>query len=143
MKNLRQTQTAITNKLSKVKILIIDDDRFWLKTLTKFVESIYELDIDIYNGINGEDGLKIIDEHPIEVIICDYDLPDMNGAEVLERIHKINPKILRILVSGYEKNKIESFEKARIHYFLQKPPNPEEIQEIIYQEVVKKRKRSS
>ncbi|MHA2366031.1 MAG: response regulator [Candidatus Hodarchaeales archaeon] len=126
---------------SKVKILIVDDDKFWLSTLSKFLDQVQDLETDIITGFNGEEAFEIVKKLPIEVVVCDYNLPGINGTEVLGKIRDINPKIIRIMITGQAEREIaiQAINKAQIHYFIEKPPEPEELQKIIYREVLKSR----
>lgn len=129
----------ITN--TKIKILIIDDDSFWLTTLSKFVEKINNNDTEIYTSDKPQKALDILKTKPIEVIVCDYGLPEMNGVDFLEKINKLYPNIIKIIITGQEDKKIvvNGLNKAKIDYFIQKPPEPSELQQIIYEQVMERR----
>ena len=128
---------------SKVKILVIDDEPFWLSALSRFVESSNNFESQIFTATNGKDALNIVAKNSIEVILCDYNLPELTGIEILEEIRLINPDVIRILVTGYQEREIaiEAINKAHIHYFVDKDSlNPEKIDKIIHQEIIKLRK---
>ena len=116
-----------------------------MKFLKKFVKGVKRLGLEseIYTGKNGQEALAIIKEQPIEVVICDYNLKNrtMNGTDVLEKIRELHPKIIRIMVTAYGEREIaiEAINKAQIHYFIEKPPEPEKFRNLIYREVLKSR----
>lgn len=66
----------------KNTILLIDDEVFNLDLLTVSLEALQE--ISILRAANGQEGLKIISEASIDLIILDISMPGMDGLEVLE-----------------------------------------------------------
>lgn len=70
------------------KILVIDDDPFFAKSLTESFGSKYE----IVTAEDGEDGLKkAVSEKP-DVILLDIMMPKMNGLEMLKKLNEENGK---------------------------------------------------
>lgn len=83
--------------MSKGKLLLIDDEKELVTTLTE------RLNIRGYeaNGVtNFTDALEFIKQNP-DVVILDIGLQDTDGLEVLKRIKEINPLIEVIMLSGY------------------------------------------
>ena len=80
------------------KVLLVDDNRDGLlvrKTLLE--EGGYTVEI----ATNGEEGLKQFQASTFDVVVTDYKMPRMNGAELIERIRKLNPNARIILLSGF------------------------------------------
>ena len=50
---------------------------------------------------NGEEGLKLFNSAQFDVVVTDYRMPRMNGAELIQKIRKLNPNIRVILLSGF------------------------------------------
>lgn len=83
--------------MSKGKLLLIDDEKELVTTLTE------RLNLRGYeaNGVtNFTDALEFIKQNP-DVVILDIGLQDTDGLEVLKRIKEINPLIEVIMLSGY------------------------------------------
>lgn len=91
------------------KILIIDDDQVFAKTLQDFLSK------DKYETVhasNGEDGLALIDAIRPDLIILDLLMPKMGGMEFLEELRKKNLETeIPILISS-QLSKIEDISKA-------------------------------
>ena len=68
-------------------------------------------------------------------------MPGMKGVELLEKIRLIDESIIRILITGYSEVDIakDAINKAHIHFFVEKPPEPEELRSVIKKEILKKR----
>ncbi|MEA2103493.1 MAG: sigma-54 dependent transcriptional regulator [Candidatus Cloacimonadota bacterium] len=81
-----------------MKILIIEDDPTQLKILKEFFQSN---DFMVYKALNGEEGLELFKQNPIDIVITDYRMPRMNGKEVLKKIVKINPLTAVIIITAY------------------------------------------
>ncbi len=91
------------------KILIIDDDEIFTKTLTDFLS---KEKYDIYHAKNGLEGLNILEKNEPDIIILDLLMPKMGGMEFLEELR--NKKLGReipILISS-QLSKIEDISKA-------------------------------
>jgi response regulator RpfG family c-di-GMP phosphodiesterase len=68
-------------------------------------------------------------------------MPGMKGVELLEKVRLHDPSIIRILITGYSELEIakDAINKARIHFFIEKPPEAQVLRDIIKQEILKKR----
>lgn len=80
------------------KILLIDDE----EKLRKLMARIIELEkIEVYQAEDASAGLKLLEKHDFDVIICDVKLPDANGVELIPRIKRIQPLTEIILLTAY------------------------------------------
>ncbi len=89
--------------------------------------------INIYQAPNGEEGLKLIDEVPADIILLDLMMPKKSGLEVLEEIRK-NPKydpIPIIVVSSKWKEK-RNIHKLGADDFVLKPYDPEDLKVRVF-----------
>lgn len=66
-------------------VLIADDDFISLEVLKAMLEQ-YPLDLLLAN--NGTEALQMAIEHEPELLILDYDMPDMTGAEVCQQLRQ-------------------------------------------------------
>lgn len=67
---------------SKKRILIIDDDPHMLRTMKTMLEGNYEVAI----APSGMKGIRMINKFNPDIILLDYDMPDMNGQETFAKI---------------------------------------------------------
>lgn len=122
-----------------MKILIVDDDE-GIRVSLKIV-----LERDGYEVLvaeRGAEGIEIVRQFPedIEMVISDFKMPGMDGLETLTEISRINPDIIRIILTGYATldRAIETVNLG-IDGFLTKPFNNNEIRASIRGIVMKKR----
>lgn len=118
--------------MANSKILIVDDEENVLNSLKRlFRKEPYE----ILTAINGEEGLKILDDHQVDLIISDLKMPEMNGIEFLKRAKEKDPVPLRIMLTGHAdlKSVIDVIDQGEIYRFLLKPWDDEELKMTIRQ----------
>lgn len=78
-------------------ILIIDDERFLCQTIADFFE---DLGYECHTAYNGEEGVAAFDNHKPDVVLCDLNMPVLDGFGVLDAITHRSPETPIIVVSG-------------------------------------------
>ncbi|MFH1161095.1 MAG: response regulator transcription factor [bacterium] len=111
----------------KKKILAIDDE----KSIRFIIENTFNKDFDVVTMTNGMDALFYLQSGNLpDVIICDLEMPVLNGIEFVKRIRESGffEEIPLIMLSGKEESadKIKCFEMGADDYVL-KPFNPREL----------------
>lgn len=105
-------------------ILVVDDDRTVLKMLKTALSETYEVTA-MLNGVLVE---KFLESKKVDVIILDYEMPIMTGADVYRQI-KLNPKTADIpicfLTGVSERSKVAEIMQLRPRGYLLKPINME------------------
>jgi DNA-binding NtrC family response regulator len=105
-------------------ILVIEDERDYLELLQNLIE---EKGYTILTATNGRSGLDLFlnNQKKIDLLLCDLDLPEIRGVDVLNRIWANNPSVKAILMSGYINPQMRSqFSNDRIYHVLEKPLKP-------------------
>jgi CheY-like chemotaxis protein len=87
-----------TPALPHPNILLVDDNRDGLLVRRSVLE---ELGYGVSVARNGEEGLKLFESAKFDVVVTDYRMPRMDGAELIQRIRKLNPNARIILLSGF------------------------------------------
>lgn len=81
-----------------MKILIIDDERSIRNSLKEIlVDEGYDVDL----AENGVQGCTMADKEKYSVIFCDIKMPEMDGQEVLEKLHQIGVDSAIVMISGH------------------------------------------
>ncbi|HNW73395.1 MAG: response regulator transcription factor [Bacteroidales bacterium] len=111
----------------KKKILAIDDE----KSIRFIIENTFNKDFDVTSISNGMDALFYLQSGNLpDLIICDVEMPVLNGFEFIKRIRESGffDEIPLIMLSGKEESadKIKCFEMGADDYVL-KPFNPKEL----------------
>lgn len=117
--------------LALFKILIVDDSRFY-RTVIINALAPFRL-TNVIEAVDGADALEALRTCEFHMVLMDYEMPGMNGAEVVRQIRwsedeKINAKVPIIMISDFaEKAIILAARNAGIHEFVCKPVVPSEL----------------
>lgn len=82
----------------KPKVLIVDDEERFRKTLSKLLRA---QGLTVNDVGSGEEALKFIENQPIDVVLLDMRMAGMNGIETLSAIKKKDPFIEVIILTGH------------------------------------------
>ena len=108
----------------EVNILVVDDDKEILKLIEIYLMSE---GYKVYNAINGEEALNIVNREEIHLIVLDIMMPKLSGIEVCKIVReKFNIPILMLSAKSEDMDKIEGLMTGADDY-LTKPFNPLEL----------------
>lgn len=112
-------------KEDKISVLYVDDEQ---NNLISF-KAVFRIKYNVLTAISGEEAIKLLKKHTINVIITDQRMPQMTGVEFLESILDDYPDPVRILLTGYADMNavIDAVNKGKIFHYLTKPWNEEEL----------------
>ncbi len=82
----------------KGNLLIVDDEALLIKWLRS---SLSDLADEIYVAKNGLEALEIVEREDIHCIVCDVNMPKMNGVEVIKRLRDKNDDVPFIFYTGH------------------------------------------
>lgn len=121
----------------KTKILIIDDENKIINAFKRiFLKSAY----DILSTTSPIQGRHIIDNTRIDMIISDYNMPDLNGIDLLKHAKEVQPNAVRILMTGLNDVNIaiSAINEGDVYYYLTKPWKNEEVLRVVEEALAKK-----
>ena len=116
-----------------VNVLVVDDSSVMRMMIIKTIR-LSGLDVgEIHQAGNGREGLEALDQHWIDLVIADINMPVMNGEEMIDRMQE-NPEItdLPIVVISTEgsQTRVERLQ-AKGARFIHKPFTPEIIRDTV------------
>ncbi|QXI27526.1 HD domain-containing phosphohydrolase [Pseudomonas vanderleydeniana] len=117
---------SVAGSATRPRILLVDDEESILNSLRRLLRSQpYELVL----ADSGARALEIMAAQPVDLVISDARMPNMDGATLLARIHDLYPSTLRILLTGYADLDMitKAINEGRIYRYLSKPWNDEEL----------------
>ena len=82
-----------------IRVLIVDDTALYRKILTDAASQVPGLEVAASVG-SGPAALKRLAIEPIDLVLLDVFMPEMNGPEVLARIRRDHPRIAVVMISG-------------------------------------------
>lgn len=111
------------------KILVIDDD--------KLVRKVFKLTLskegyDVLEAEDGRQGLQLIKTENPDLVLTDFQMPGINGLEVIAEITRLKLNIPVIMLTGYGDVSltIKSIQKGAFE-FLEKPTKPEVLKSTV------------
>lgn len=107
------------------KILVVDDDIDMCTLLTRFLTR-HGYEVSSVNS--GKAGIQWMQKHEPELVLSDFRLEDMTGAELLTKIKEMHPQAPVIIITGYSdvKDAVEVMKMGAYDY-VTKPLFPDEI----------------
>ncbi|MGA1797051.1 MAG: sigma-54-dependent transcriptional regulator [bacterium] len=110
-------------------VVVVDDERNQREMLVGFLAK------KGYQSLGcetGREAIAIVQEHPVDVVLTDYQMPGMTGLELLRRIRQINPEILVIVFTAYGtiEMAVQAMKDGAYHY-LTKPVDLDELTVIL------------
>lgn len=101
-------------------LLLVDDEANILSSLRRlFRRRGYR----ILTAGSGAEGLEVLAQHPVGVIVCDQRMPEMTGSEFFYKVKALYPDTLRIILSGYTdlESVTEAINVGAVFKFFTKP----------------------
>jgi len=111
--------------LSKIKVLVVDDDNVTRHFTLAFLKNA---GFQVQGASSGEEGLAISKESKPDVIVLDILMPGMDGFETCVKLHEsgIDSIIIMLTVRSEDIDKIHGLEIGADDYMV-KPYNPDEL----------------
>lgn len=111
-------------------LLFVDDEANILSSLKRLFRPF---GYRIFTAESGAQGLEIMEREAIDLVVSDMRMPEMNGAQLLEKIRGRWPDAIRILLTGYAEidATIDAINKGQIYRYISKPWEDNDITLII------------
>ena len=110
----------------KHTILCVDDEENILHSLKRLLR---KEGYRFLTASSGEEGLKLLKENDVHLVITDQRMPEMSGTEFLAKVKDKHPAVLRVVLTGYTDvdSITESINKGHIFKFFLKPWNDQNL----------------
>lgn len=116
------------------RILIVDDDANLLKSFKRILGTRFET----VTAADGVEGLRAVKEQgPFTVAISDYKMPGMNGLEFFSQAGEADPRMVRILLTGFAdlEMSLKALNEVDVFRLLTKPCPPRVMAKALYDAV--------
>lgn len=114
------------------KVLFIDDDAFMLKALLRTAKRLRP-NWQFYGCEQAKDWSALAEEiAPLDMLICDYQMPELNGEQVLRQAMVSHPAAVRVLLTGDTSEDIVTRACKFSHHIVGKPFTEQHILEVFH-----------
>ncbi len=101
-------------------VLCVDDEKIGLRVRKIMLESH---GFKVLTAMDGQQGLSVFEQNPVDLVILDYYMPGMNGGDVAAEMRKRRPDIPIIFLSAYFSLPPEALELANAFITKGDPPD--------------------
>lgn len=123
--------------MQAMKILVVDDEPFALRILERQLHNLGYTDVAAYE--RARDALEVLITEPgsVGMILCDLQMPEMDGVEFVRSLVRLGYSGKLVLVSGEEERILQSAQKLAHEYrldvrgVLHKPVKPDQLQQAL------------
>jgi response regulator RpfG family c-di-GMP phosphodiesterase len=111
---------TVIQKQSPRTLLLVDDEGNIIKALSRLLRRD---GYQILTACSGAEGLELLEQNTVGVIITDQRMPQMTGSEFLFQVKERYPDTVRIVLSGYTELRsiTDAINQGAIYKFLTKP----------------------
>ena len=114
--------------LKNLNVLYVDDDIEACQTLGKTLAYYFGR---VHTATSAPEAMAIFEQGECHLLLVDYDMPEINGAEFLREIRKINSRIPAVIISAYDdKEKLFNAIELQLINYLVKPYSLVELKSV-------------
>ncbi|RDV39687.1 response regulator [Bradymonadaceae bacterium TMQ3] len=113
-------------------ILIVDEEEHLLWALERNLFPQRQ-DIAVHTARSGEEGLRILDDQPIDLLISDIKMPGaVDGFQLILRAKEMAPDARVMIITAFGTHRIQNFaERIGISHYIEKPFTVDEVRDAI------------
>lgn len=117
-------------------ILVVDDSLPMRKVIKKTIKASGFAMAGYEEASDGKEALKILKDKWIDVVVTDYNMPNMNGMELIETMQKdtaMSAIPVIVITTEGSQGKVSEFASKGATGYIKKPFTPEEIKRKLYE----------
>jgi DNA-binding NtrC family response regulator len=128
-----------TNELPLV--VCVDDDA---EVLAVVVRCVKLEPVTVRSTQDPHQALAWVASEDVAVLISDYEMPEMTGAELLEAARRVRPQAVRVLVTGRKTldTAIDGINRGEVYRYVSKPFEPDQVRAVVRDALAKYRELS-
>jgi putative nucleotidyltransferase with HDIG domain len=83
------------------RILFVDDEPL-MREYYSTLGAVLEKDYEVFTAASGQEGLEFLTNTPVDIVVSDLVMPEMDGHEFMTRVAREHPESMRIVISAYD-----------------------------------------
>lgn len=114
-----------------MNILIVDDSKA-MRMIVRRALRMAGCEHAVIEATNGFEALKMVEDTPVDLILTDWHMPEMNGPELLQKLQEQGKNIrLGFVTSDCSSEAQEAAQNAGALFVITKPFTPENFQRVL------------
>ncbi len=116
-KTSSQTASSETSLSPLGRILIVDDEEVIASTLQEFLQ---EEGFEVAAAANAQEALDLLGKFEPEIVLCDVQLPGLDGLDLLDRVLHVRPETLVMMITAFAtvENAVAAFRRGAQDYLM-------------------------
>ncbi len=113
--------------MGEMNVLLVDDEREFLDVMSK---RLRKRGVSLEGVTSGGEAVRKVAEEPIDVVVLDMRMPDMDGLTVLRAIKQSRPEVEVIMLTGHANVEaaVEGMQLGAFDYLMK----PVDLDELLY-----------
>ncbi len=111
-------------------VVCVDDDESMLAAVARCLK---RGEIEVRATLSASEALGWIASDDVAVLVSDYDMPEMTGAQLAGHARRVRPETVRILLTGKRtlETAVDGINQGEIFKFLNKPFDNEQLRQVV------------
>ncbi len=118
--------------MTLANVLCVDDE---IEVLEALARVFRKSDFKVFTANSGGEGLEMLRQERIDIVISDLKMPEMDGNQFLRKVANTSPEVMRLMLTAFTEidDVITAINEGRIFGYLQKPWNNRELLLVVEQ----------
>lgn len=115
--------------MAGLRVLLVEDDDDNRELMAEVLASA---GFEVLSAASGQDGLRTLSAHPVDVVVTDVGMPGMGGLEMARAVKAVAPTVPVVIVTGWaERDDIAKARGREVDAVLIKPVDPDALTQAI------------
>ena len=106
---------------TQADVVLVDDEEMVITSVSAFLT--LETEYNIHGFTDPREAVRHMETHPVDVIVTDYLMPQVNGIQLLAKAKEFQPEAARVLLTGHadKQSAIHAINDIGLFQYLEKP----------------------
>lgn len=117
-----------------IQVLIVDDSAMARKHIQRVLKNMGLKNFT--EAVDGADGIKLIHDHYFDLVVTDYNMPNMDGGELVDQIRRNSAQSgipILMVTSESNENRLASVQQSGVSAICDKPFEPNTVKQLLEQ----------
>lgn len=120
---MSRDESTVKARASLPAVLLVDDEEDLLRALSRV---LWRQPYRIFTARSGHEAIAVLKARRIHAVVCDEQMPDLTGSQVLAWIAVNMPEVGRIMLTGHPttESAIAAINRSQVYRYFVKPCDP-------------------